>query len=61
MRSDAGTRDELKRCISSGNSFRLTEAERSRGEIKCPKCGHVMRIDPKLTSVRFVNHSHVTR
>jgi predicted RNA-binding Zn-ribbon protein involved in translation (DUF1610 family) len=53
--------DEMKTCISSGNKFRLTEVERVRGEIKCPKCGHVMKIDPKLTVVVFVDHSKVVR
>lgn len=56
MSGDLGTRDELKPCISSGNRFRLTEGERDRGEIKCPKCGHKMKIDPRLTAVRFVDH-----
>lgn len=52
---------DLSRCISSGNRFRLSETERSRGEIKCPKCGHVMKIDSKLTAVRFVAHPKVAR
>ena len=61
MSGHLGARDELKRCISSGNMFRLSEVERERGSIKCPKCGHVMKIDPKLTAVRFVPHSNVIR
>lgn len=61
MSGDLGARDELKRCISSGSMFRITELERARGSIKCPKCGHIMKIDPKLTAVKFVLHSLVTR